>query len=237
MGVSEPARRYLGGNGGAVIEIGKDGMHRRLLGAIAGLREKEALATVEEMLEAGMDPLRIIETARRGMDEVGRRYERHEYYLSGLIMSGEIFGEITNILDHAFECGLAEEEKPKVILGTPLGDVHDIGKNVVSSLLRCSGFEVVDLGVNVHPSEFVKAAEESGAMVVGMSALITSAYEAMRETVWCFERVGFRERVNIMLGGGAVTEKVCEFAGADEWGRDASDALAIARACYGMEAR
>jgi methylmalonyl-CoA mutase cobalamin-binding domain/chain len=210
-------------------------MDRRLLSAISDLKEREALRIVEEMLASGVDPLHVVEVSRLGMDEVGRRYERHEYYLSGLIMSGEIFNEIVVLLDQAFGYQVAREEDPKVILGAPLGDVHDIGKNVVSSLLRCSGFNVVDLGVSVAPARFVEAAGESGATVVGMSALITAAYESMRETVLCFERAGLRDGVKIMLGGGAITGKVCEYAGADAWGRDASDALKFARIYIGKE--
>jgi methylmalonyl-CoA mutase cobalamin-binding domain/chain len=207
----------------------------KLLSAIAGLKEIEALELVEEMLSSGVDPLHIIEVSRQGMDEVGRRYERHEYYLSGLIMSGEIFSEIVVLLDRFLNYQFLKEEDPKVILGAPLGDVHDIGKNVVSTLLRCSGFNVVDLGVSVAPSRFVEAARESGATVVGLSALITAAYESIRETVICFERAGLRDKVKIMLGGGAITEKVCEYAGADAWGRDAADALKFARIYTGKE--
>lgn len=210
-------------------------MDEMLLSAIADLKEGEALEIAEEMLTSGADPLHVVEVSRRGMDEVGRRYESNEYYLSGLIMSGEIFNEIVALLDRAFGYQVARDEDPKVILGAPLGDVHDIGKNVVSSLLRCSGFNVVDLGVSVAPSRFVEAAGESGAAVVGMSALITPAYESMRETVLCFERAGLRDGVKIMLGGGAITARVCEYTGADDWGRDASDALRFAREYTGKE--
>ena len=210
-------------------------MDERLLSAIAGLKEREALGLVEEMLSGGVDPLHIIEVSRRGMDEVGRRYERNEYYLSGLIMSSEIFNQIAVMLDRYFDHRAAGEGDPKVILGAPLGDVHDIGKNVVSGLLRCSGFDVVDLGVSVSPSRFVEAAGESGATVIGLSALITATYESIRETVDCFERAGLRGRVKIMLGGGAITEKVCGYAGADAWGRGAADALKFARIYTGKE--
>lgn len=205
------------------------------MNAIADLKEREALKAAEEMLSSGVDPLHVVEISRLGMDEVGRRYERNEYYLSGLIMSSEIFNEIMVMLDRSFNYQFVRKEDPKVILGAPLGDVHDIGKNVVSSLLRCSGFNVVDLGVSVNPSRFVEAARESAATVIGMSALITTAYESIRETVLCFERAGMRDEVKIMLGGGAISAKVCEYAGADAWGRDASDALRFARLFTGKE--
>ena len=210
-------------------------MDDRLITAISDLKEKEALKLAEEMLSGGTDPLHIVEVSRRGMDEVGIRYGKHEYYLSGLIMSAEIFSEIVAMLDRHFDYQAVKEGDPKVILGAPLGDVHDIGKNVVATLLRCSGFDVVDLGVSVSPSHFVEAAKESGARIVGLSALITAAYEPIRETVLSFNRAGIRDKVNIMLGGGAITAKVCEYAGADDWGRDASDALRFARVYAGKE--
>jgi dimethylamine corrinoid protein len=210
-------------------------MDEKLVCAIADLKESEALHIVEEMLAAGSDPLHLVEVSRRGMEEVGRRYERQEYYLSGLIMSGEIFNEIVTMLDMSFGYQVVREDDPKVILGAPLGDVHDIGKNIVSTLLRCSGFNVIDLGVSVAPSRFVEAAVESGALIIGLSALITPAYESMRETVLAFERAGLRDGVKIMLGGGAVKARVCEYTGADAWGCDASDAVKFARVFTGKE--
>ncbi len=120
-------------------------------------------------------------------------------------------------------------------MGAPLGDVHDIGKDIVSMLLLCSGFGVVDLGVNVTPRRFVEAVEESGASVVGISVLLTVAYESIQETVKEFERAGLRERVKIMVGGGAASERLCEFAGADAWSNDAMDAVRYVRGFTGKE--
>lgn len=204
-------------------------MDEVLRNAIADLRENEALSTAEEMLASGADPLHVIEVSRLGMDEVGRRYERHEYYLSGLIMSGEIFNEIVALVERSFNFRTAGAADPRIIMGAPLGDVHDIGKNVVCTLLRCSGFNVVDLGVSVAPSRFVEAAAEYAAPVIGLSALITPAYESIRETVLCCERAGLRDRVKIMIGGGAIAARVCEYTGVDAWGRDASDAVKFAK--------
>ncbi len=212
-----------------------DRLDEKLVKAITHLQEMEALLIAEEMVAAGAEPFHVVEVSRRGMDEVGKRYERHEYYLSGLIMSGEIFNQIVALLDRSLGYSLEQENDPKVILGAPLGDVHDIGKNVISTLLRCSGFSVVDLGVSVLPSRFVEAVVESGARVLGISTLITAAYESTRETVSCFERAGLRDRVKIMLGGGAITSKVCEYAGADAWGCDAKDALKYAKQFTGKE--
>jgi methanogenic corrinoid protein MtbC1 len=101
--------------------------------------------------------------------------------------------------------------------------------------LRYSGFEVIDLGVNVRPALFLEAAVERGATVVGISTLITMAYESLRETVLDFEREGLRDKVKIMLGGGAVSQRVCEYAGADAWSRDAADAVKFVKSVMGKE--
>ncbi len=208
----------------------------RLIKAMGDLEEEEVLSLVEGMLASGVEPLQIIELCRKGFETVGERYERREYFLSGLIVSDDIFKSVMDLLDRS-KCFRPEDSQKlgKVVLGAPLGDVHDIGKEIVSTLLRYSGFEVIDLGVSVRPLEFLDGARDSGAGVVGISALITMAYEPLRETVSAFEREGLRDRVKIMLGGGAVSQRVCDFAGADAWSRDASDAVKFARRFIGRE--
>ena len=202
----------------------------KLVKAMGDLDEEGVISCVEGMLSAGVEPLRIVELCREGFEIVGRRYETREYFLSGLIISDDIFSNVLDILDQS-GCFQPSETGSlgKVVLGAPLGDVHDIGKGIVSQLLRYSGFEVIDLGVNVRPQDFVRAAAESSASVVGISTLITVAYESLRETVLDFEREGLRGRVKIMLGGGAVSQRVCDYAGADAWSRDAGDAVKFAR--------
>ena len=209
-------------------------MKRILIKAIADLREKESLELVSKMLVSGFPPLEIIEAARKGMEEVGSRYERREYYLSALIMSGEIFDEIVSLLDSVMKLDEIDKDAPQVIIGAPLGDIHDIGKNIVAGQLRCSGFRVVDLGVSVKPSSFIEAARETGAPVIGMSTLITAAYESIKETVLSLKKAGLYSAVKVMIGGGAVNEKVCEYACADAWGRDAADAVKLAKRFTGQ---
>lgn len=207
-----------------------------LLKAMVDLEEDRVLDTARRMLASGVEPLRIIDVSRQGMEVVGEKYERREYYLSALIMSGEIFKEVMGLLDQSgcFVPGRAEGNAI-VVMGAPLGDVHDIGKDIVSMLLLCSGFGVVDLGVSVAPRRFVEAVEESGAAVVGMSVLLTVAYESIQETVKEFERAGLRERVKIMLGGGAASQRLCDYAGADAWSNDAMDAIRYVKGFAGKE--
>jgi methylmalonyl-CoA mutase cobalamin-binding domain/chain len=203
----------------------------RLIEAIVDLDEKTSLETVTALLADGIAPMRIVEASRKGLAVVGERYQRREYYLSGLVISGEIFRKIVQMVEGVLcETTIGEARGGlRVILGAPKGDVHDIGKEIVSILLRCAGFEVVDLGVNVEPQAFVDAAARSGARMVGISTLITLAYDAIRDTVRAFEEAGQREAVKIVLGGGAISKRVCDYAGADAWSKDALDAVKFAR--------
>ncbi|MHB8895812.1 MAG: cobalamin B12-binding domain-containing protein [Candidatus Geothermincolia bacterium] len=207
-----------------------------LLNAVADLDEDKVLELARAMLDSGVEPLKIIETCNAGLALVGERYERREYYLGALIMSGEIFKGVMDILESR-GCFIAPSgrEASKVLLGVPLGDVHDIGKDIIANLLKCSGFEVVDLGVSVNPKDFVAALRETGARVLGMSVLLTVAYEPARETVLEIERAGMRDMVRIMIGGGAASERLREYAGADAWSRDALDAVKFAREFTGKE--
>jgi methanogenic corrinoid protein MtbC1 len=207
-----------------------------LLEAVADLDEDRVLQTAADMLDSGIEPLKVIEVCNAGLSIVGERYERREYYLGALIMSGEIFKGVMDILERR-GCFIAPsgDESSKVLLGVPLGDVHDIGKDIVSNLLKCSGFEVVDLGVSVDPGQFVAALRDTGARALGMSVLLTVAYEPARETVLEIERAGLRDEVKIMLGGGAACERLKEYAGADAWSTDAMDAVRFAREFTGKE--
>jgi 5-methyltetrahydrofolate--homocysteine methyltransferase len=202
----------------------------RLKNAVAELDEKEALRLASEMMASGAEPIHIIEVCRAGLDAVGDLYARKEYFLSALIMSGEIFKGVMEILNMAgcFE-PKGGSETPKVVLGVPLGDVHDIGKDIISMLLRCHGFEVVDLGVSVPPAVFAEAVRVHRPSVVSMSVLLTVAFEPVQETVRALEHAGLRDSVKVMLGGGASCEKLRRFAGADRWSHDALDAVRFAR--------
>ena len=208
----------------------------KLVKAMGDLDEEAVISSVRGMLGAEVEPLHIVELCREGFEIVGRRYENREYFLSSLIISDDIFSSVLDLLERS-GCFRASqgEHLGSVILGAPLGDVHDIGKGIVSQLLRYSGFEVIDLGVNVKPQDFLEAAAEKGASLIGISTLITIAYESLRETVLGFQREGMRDSVKIMLGGGAVSQRVCEYAGADAWSREAADAVRFAKTFLGKE--
>ncbi len=194
-----------------------------LIARLADLEEDEVLAIVRRRVASGADPLRIVQECEQGVREVGERYARREYYIAGLIMGGEIFREVVAIVEPLFQGGAIRRTSGKVLLGTVKGDIHDIGKNLVHILLRCHGFTVQDLGVDVAPSEFAAAVRETRPDIVGLSGLLTVAYDTMRETVAVLRsEITDGQRVPpIIIGGGLIDEKVCRYIGADRWAPDA----------------
>jgi len=194
------------------------------------LREEALLSLVRRRLAAGDDPLQVIEECEVGIRLVGERYEQHQYFLSGLIMAGEIFRQVMEIVKPALESRILEQASGRVLLGTVQGDIHDIGKNLVSMLLTCYGFRVTDLGVDVPPAEFVACTTETHPDIVGLSGLLTTSYEAMRETVSLLRAEAERRHLSfpIIIGGGLINEEVCRYVGADYW---AADAMTGVRLC------
>ncbi len=190
-----------------------------LITAITGLQEEAALALVRQRLDAGDDPLLIIKDCQEGLRQVGLLFEQQQYYLSGLIMAGEIFRQVMELVQPAVERQVSGEASGRILLGTVEGDIHDLGKNIVSVLLGCHNFAVRDLGVDVPPTTFAEQAAEFQPHVVGLSGLVASAYEAMRETVALLRKQGYEGP--IVIGGGQLSETVCQYVGADYWTTDA----------------
>jgi len=204
---------------------------KTLVRLLADMEEEEALELARGMLESGFNPMRILELCREAMDIVGKRYEAQEYFLTELMLAGEMLTEISAmakplILDS--EDGQAAQRKGTIVLGTVYGDLHDIGKNIVTFMLEIDGFRVVDLGVDVPIRTFISAIGEHRPEVVGLSGFLTLAFDAMKETVEAFEAEGIRNDFKIMIGGGQIDEKVCAFTGADAFGRNAVEAVALA---------
>ncbi|MFN8597524.1 MAG: cobalamin-dependent protein [Anaerolineae bacterium] len=202
----------------------------RLINLLADLEEDAVLELVQQRVAAGDDPLQIIEDCNEGMRLVGQRYERGEFYVSGLIMSGEIFREVVEYVQPMLEQRTNGHSSGRVLVGTVSGDIHDIGKNMVGMLLACHGFTVIDLGVDVPPTEFAAKAIEVKPDIVGLSGLITSSFESMKATVSVLRIEAQRNRLTfpIIIGGGMIDEQVCGFVGADYW---VSDAMSGVRLC------
>ncbi len=209
-------------------------MADKLADLLCELEEDAVLAQARERVSRGDDPLEIIEECRRGMETVGRRFENKEYFITELIMAGEIFGAVMEIVEPALK-GRQAATIGKIVVGTVQGDIHDIGKNIVRTMLRCSGFEVYDLGVDVPPEKFVEKIKEVGAPLVGLSALMTTSFNPMKETVEAIASAGLRDKVKILIGGGPVNEKVREFVGADAFGKDVTTAIELGRNYLGVK--
>ena len=203
-------------------------MSTELVNAIADVREEEALALAKELVDGGVDPTGILEDAREAMDIVGQRFEEGEYYLPELMMAGEILNAITDMVKPVLAQGPAIERRGRVLIGTVAGDIHDIGKNIVTFMLDVNGFEVLDLGIDVTPEKFVESIREFQPQVVGLSGFLTLAFDAMKDTVEAIEAAGLRDSVKIVVGGGQITDKIREYAGADAYGDDAMEAVNLA---------
>ena len=200
-----------------------------LIAHVADLNENKVLALVEQWVAQGHDPLAIIEDCQEGLRQVGERYERQEYYLSGLIMGGEIFREVMELVQPIIQEQFTGKESGVILLGTVQGDIHDIGKNNLSMLLTCYGFSVHDLGVDVPPSEFLQQAAQLRPDIIGLSGLLTPSYDAMKETIDLLrasDEAALRT-VPIIIGGNQLNEQVCQYVGADYWLNDAMSGVRL----------
>lgn len=210
-------------------------MSQQLVEAIADMREDEALKLVREMVESDSNPMVILDTAREAMDLVGKRFEEGTYFLPELMLAGEMMNQITEIIKPRLAEMPDRERRGKVLIGTVEGDIHDIGKNIVSFMLDVNGFEVLDLGVDVPPEKFVEAVQEFQPQVVALSGFLTLSFDAMKNTVSAIESAGLRDKVKIMIGGGQINEEVKEYACADGYGKDAVVGISLAKKWVGIQ--
>ncbi|MDR7522123.1 MAG: corrinoid protein [Armatimonadota bacterium] len=185
---------------------------------------------VREGLEAGIPPLRLIDDGlSRGIAVIGEKFQAMEIFLPELMMAAKVFLEAMKLLEPAIlAMGEGRQKRGVAVIGTVKGDVHSIGKDLFGTLLKVAGFEVHNLGVNVHPGKFVEKAEETGAQIVGLSALMTTTMPSMREVIEFFEARGIREQHTIMVGGGPVTEGFARKIQADGYGQTAQDGVNLA---------
>ncbi|MBA7583337.1 Glutamate mutase sigma subunit [subsurface metagenome] len=209
-------------------------MAEDLVATLADLKEKEALKIVGDRLNAGEVPLKILDDARRGMEIVGKRFADGEYFLTDLVYSGEILKAITDIVKPKLSKEIKAKRLGKVVIGTVAGDIHDIGKNIVVFLLEANGFEVYDLGVDIPAQKFVEKIKETGAPIVGLSGLLTLAFESMKKTIKAIKDAGLKD-VKVMIGGGQTDEETREYTGADAYGKDAMAGLSLIKKWAGAK--
>ena len=203
-------------------------MPQELTDAIVGMRMDEAVTLVKRMLDSGTDPLAIIADGSKAMEVIGRRFADGEAFLPELIMGGEIMKSISEEVMPGGAGAVPEGSRGTVVIGTVHGDIHDIGKDIVVLMLGIEGYAVHDLGIDVPAEDFVAAIKEHDADIVGLSGLLTLAFDAMRSTVDGIESASLRDKVKIMVGGAPVDESVRAYTGADGWGNNVGHAVKLA---------
>jgi len=212
---------------------------KQLVTWLADMNEDDAFALAKKMLlEEGANPMRVLDLCRQAMDIVGKRFEQGEYFLPELVLAGEMLENIGAIAKPLIKQGPGGEPKKlaKVLIGTVHGDLHDIGKNIVTFMLDINGFEVKDIGIDVPVKTFVDEINEFKPDVVGLSGFLTLAFDSMKETIAAIQEAGQRNKLKIMIGGGQVDEAVRNYTGADAFGTNAIEAVSLCKNWMGVAA-
>jgi 5-methyltetrahydrofolate--homocysteine methyltransferase len=200
--------------------------------AIVDLREADALAMVDRQLADGADPVAILADCKAAMDVIGDRFAAGQAFIPELIMAGEIMTGISAKLKPHLTAATPEEKLGVVVIGTVQGDIHDIGKDIVVTMLDIAGFDVIDLGVDVKIDKFVATARERQAQIIAMSCLLTSAIDSMKKVV-AAAREADLSGTKLMIGGAPITDQVVAYTGADGYGKDAVEAVELAKQWIG----
>ena len=194
---------------------------------------KTAKAVTKAALAAGVAPLTLVqEYMMPAMSEVGRRFECNEYFVPELLLAARAMKAALELIRPLLVASGAQPVA-RVALGTVKGDLHDIGKNLVAAMLEGGGYEVIDLGVNVTPEQFIAAVKEKGANIIAMSALLTTTMPSMKTTVDALKQAGVRDQVKVLIGGAPITQKYADEIGADGFSESAAGAVAAAKKVLG----
>jgi len=210
--------------------------YSQLFEAIVSGNAQLAREVTEKAIEEGADPTELLSKQMiPAMDEVGRRFQCNEYFVPELLIAARAMKTALELLTPKLaETGA--KAAGRVVIGTVKGDLHDIGKNLVASMLEGSGFEVIDLGVDVPAEQFVEKAREQEGTIVAMSALLTTTMVQMRGVIKALEEAGIRDKVKVIVGGAPITQQYADEIGADAYSDNASGAVEVARRLVGMAA-
>ena len=201
--------------------------------AVGDLEADKAVTLVQDRLAKGEPALSILEELQAGMSIVGERFEQGEYYLSELIYSADIFKKAGLPLQEELKNSV-RSSYGTLVLGTVKNDIHDFGKDIVATVMSSNGIKVIDLGVNVEHRAFVDAIKESGATLVGMSCLLTTVFNDMKDAIGAIEAAGLREQVTVLIGGGPVDQATADYVGADYYCKTAQDGVIAAKKVLGV---
>jgi 5-methyltetrahydrofolate--homocysteine methyltransferase len=209
--------------------------YEKLAQAVVDGEDEIAVETAKAALEAGLDPLACINQGlTEGMNRVGELFASGEYYLPDLIIGGETMKVALDVLEPALLETQEREVLGKVVIGTVQGDLHEIGKNLVATLLSANGFRVTDIGIDKSPVDFLNAAIEADADIVGASALLTTTMVVQDQIVEALDDAGLRDKVKVMIGGAPVNQAWADQIGADAYGEDAVSSVSIAKKLMGL---
>ena len=209
---------------------------QKLIELIVGMQSPEAIELTKVMLDEGTDANAILDICRKAMDSVGQKFEAGEYFVPELILAGDMLEQISNLVKPLLKekGGGKQQTHGKVLIGTVAGDLHDIGKNIVTFMLDVNGFEVKDIGIDVPVAVFIKEIQAFQPKVVGLSGFLTMAYDAMKETIEAIKQAGLRDNMKIMIGGGQVDQIICDYTGADAFGLNAMNAVKFCKEWLGV---
>jgi Predicted cobalamin binding protein len=211
-------------------------LNKDIYDAILNGNGKKAHSATEEALSTGAAPMDLIqESMIPAMEEVGKLFECEEYFVPELLLAGRAMKSTMELIKPLLSAS-GQKMAVRVIIGTVKGDLHDIGKNIVGSMLEGSGFEVIDLGTDVTPEKFVTAVRESNPQVVCLSALLTVTMPAMKTTIDALESAGVRTQVKVLVGGAPVTSQFAREIGADGYSENASGAVSLVKELLGQRA-
>jgi len=203
-------------------------MEKELKSAFLNMKREEALNWVEKGLQSNQDPLRILDICRAAMVQIGEKFKTGDFFLSELIYSAQVFKQIADRLEpHLLAGSDPQDSKGVIVFGTPKGDIHDLGKNIVATMMRSFGFSVYDLGVDVPPENLVLEVQRREAPILALSALITPAFASMKAAIALLEKKGLREKTFVIIGGGVTTEFARKEIGADAQTLDPTEAVRL----------
>lgn len=204
-------------------------IHEKLAQAVIDGELDDAVSLAQEALDQGLDPMECITNGlTKGIQKVGELFANGEYYLPDLVIGADAMKGALDILEPALAGDQKREVVATVVLGTVEGDLHDIGKTLVGTMLTANGFQVKDLGANQSASDFINAIKETGATIVGASALLTTTRLQQEKLIKALEESGIRDKVKVMVGGAPVTEEYAKSIGADGYAEDALSAVDLA---------
>jgi methylmalonyl-CoA mutase cobalamin-binding domain/chain len=202
-----------------------------LFTAVVEMQEESAMDLTRSYLEQGVPALELFACYQSALEEIGKRFEQQRYFIPELIMSGEMMKAGAEILKPKLAAPGAETggdgagKLGKVVMATVQGDIHDIGKNIATMMLELNGMEVKDMGVDVPIDTIVQEAVDSNADVIGLSGLLTLAFDPMKAVIEKLKEKGLREKVKVIIGGGQMDKQVCQYVGADAFVTDAIEGV------------